>query len=129
MAWTHAETAWRDALFGAMLPRGVGRSGRPGFADLDLAAFWSRFERAAPWTLRWGLRASVWLLTWLPGPLGFGWRSVARLRADDRDRYVAMLLDSDHWVLRQLADTLKIVSCFAYFQDPAVRARVDATLP
>ncbi len=129
MAWTHAETAWRDALFGAMLPRSAGIAGRPGFADLDLTAFWPRFDAAAPWTLRWGLRASVWLLTWLPGPLGFGWRPVSRLPSDAKDRYVAGLLESDRWLLRQLADTAKIVLCFAYFQDEAIRRRLDVAPP
>lgn len=129
MAWTQAETAWRDALFGAMLPRGVRPERRPGFADLDLAAFWPRFDDAAPWTLRWGVRASVWALTWLPGPLGFGWRPVARLPLEVRDRYVTALLESDRWIVRQLTDTLKIVLCFAYFQDPSVRARLDGPAP
>ena len=53
MRLTRLEARWRDALLAAIVPA-PGR-GLPALAALDLAAFWSRFERAAPLHLQLGL--------------------------------------------------------------------------
>lgn len=127
MQWFSFEIVWRDALLGAILPTRTRPDGVvvPGLNALNLQPFWTQFAAAAPLTLRVGLRATVWLLTWLPGPLGFGWRVLAQLPPGERDAYVQHLTTCDVWLVRQLADTLKIVASFAYFQDAGVRARID----
>ena len=68
MSWTKTETRLRDALLAAILPA-PGR-GLPAMEDVDLRAFWARFETAAPVHLRLGLRVASLVLGALPRVLG-----------------------------------------------------------
>ena len=107
-------------------PPGDGtRSDGPALANLDLAAFWTRFQGAAPPLLRLGLRASVWLLTLGPPVLIGRWRPFHRLPAADQDRLLVRLLDHPAYLARQLALVLKLVASFAWFQDEGTREWVD----
>jgi hypothetical protein len=44
------------------------------------------------------------------------------LESDGRDRYLTVALASRIFLVRQLVETLKIISCFALFRDPRARA-------
>lgn len=112
------ETRWRDALLDAMIPEPGG--GLPPLARVDRREFWPRFEGAAPWPLRFGVRAATLLLGGV-APFLCGYRrTFARLDAAAREE-----------VLRRCqrlpggADLLllvKLVACFAYFDDAGVQA-------
>ncbi|MBY0279619.1 hypothetical protein K2Z84_30150 [Candidatus Binatia bacterium] len=100
-------------------------SGLPALADVERGDFWQRFASAAPWTLRFGFRAATWLVGGV-APLALGYRGTfAGLDADARDdvlRRTARLPGGDALLL-----LVKLVACFAYFDDERVQsiARAD----
>lgn len=108
----------RDALMAAMLPAPL--PGAPRVDELDLAAFFARFERAAPAHLRLGWLATVIVLgaVW---PRLLGHRgSFATLDDDERD--AALSRAAGVAALGPLVDVLKIVVCLAYFSDARVES-------
>lgn len=121
--WTRTERRWRDALFAASIPPGSS-PGLPGLAALDLQRFWTLFDRTAPPLVKLGLRVAVWVLTFAPLFLLGRPRLFSGLGPDDADRLLVRAAGSRSYLLRQLPATLKILACFAYFQDPGVRARI-----
>jgi len=112
------EARTRDALLDAMIP--APGSGLPAMAELDRRVFWERFTSSAPWTLRLGFRAATWLLG-AAAPLVLGHRTTfARLDDGARDdvlRRSAHLPGGDALLL-----VVKLVACFAYFDDAHVQA-------
>jgi len=120
-SWLSFEKRWLHHLLGAVVPAQPDCRA-PGLQTLDLRPFWLLFGGAAPPLLRLGLRVSVWLLTWLPLLTPGFFRPFFLLSVDDRDRYLTQALISRLFLVRQLAQTVKIVSCFALFRDPAARA-------
>lgn len=121
MRWTRAELRWRDALLDALLPAA---DPLPGAGGVDLAAFWPRFEAAAPAHLALGFRAAVALeAAVLPWLLGY-FRTLPALSPDQRD---AVLRRADRLPLfRDLLEVAKVVGCLALFADPGVQATVRA---
>ncbi|MFO0757227.1 MAG: hypothetical protein U0359_12100 [Byssovorax sp.] len=113
------EARLRDALVAAMIP--APGAGLPAAADVDLRAFWPRFEAAAPLHLRLGFRASVLALGALPLALGYG-RSLADLDDDAREAFLQRASALPGMVA--LLDVAKIVVGLAYFADPGVEAIV-----
>jgi len=123
MNWTALERRWRDALMAAMLPRVEGVD-LPGYAELDHAAFWQRFYAVAPPLLRFGLRVAVWVITWWPLFTLRAARPLHRLERSERDDVLTSLGASRWYLVRQLVTTVKMVGCFAYFNNDAGRAAV-----
>ena len=122
--WSRVERRWRDALLGAMIPPGPGHPGIAGAPDAG--HYLADLDTRGPPLLRLGLRAAVWVLTWL-GPLLVGaLRPFHRLPADARDRCLQAAATSRWYLLRQLVLTLKTVACLAYLRDPHVRDALDA---
>lgn len=122
--WTRWERRWRDALCTSMLPAVAGGP-LPGLKDVDLEAFWRAYEDAAPELLRVGFRAAVWTLTLSP-PFVLGKPTTfAGLAPEERDRLLERFAASRFYLLRQLPLTVKLMSCFAYLRDDAVRERVE----
>lgn len=111
------ERVWREVLLDAMIPP----SARfPGLAQVDRGAFWPRFAASAPWSLRFGLRIATWCLAGV-APLLLGYRrTLAALDAAARDEVLqrATSLPGGEPLLL----VVKLVACFAYFDDPAVQA-------
>lgn len=93
--------------------------GLPAMAELDRRDFWRRFAHAAPWTLRFGFRAATWLVGGV-APIVLGHRTTfARLDDDTRDdvlRRTERLPGGAALLL-----LVKLVACFAYFDDPRVQ--------
>lgn len=91
----------------------------PSLADIDRRSFWPQFERTAPFELRAGLRLATGALV-VAAPFLLGYRTIfTRLDAAARDD-----------VLRRAADlpggadlllVIKLVACFAYFDDADVQ--------
>jgi hypothetical protein len=111
------ETRTRDALLDAMMP--ASGHGLPPMAELDRRDFWRRFACSAPLALRFGFRAATWLLGGVaPVLLGHG-TTFTRLDDDTRDdvlRRTGRLPGGDALLL-----LVKLVACFAYFDDPRVQ--------
>lgn len=117
------ESRWRDALLDAMIPEPG--NGLPPMARVDRGAFWPRFERAAPWTVRFALRAATYVIGGL-APLLLGHRRVfARLDPAARDDVLQRAARLPGGA--QLLLVVKLVACFAYFDDPAVQSTVRGT--
>jgi len=116
---------WADALLDAMIP--APGDGLPAMAAIDRSAFWPQFERTAPFEVRIGLRLATCALV-VAAPFLLGYRNLfTRLDAAARDdvlRRAANLPGGADLML-----LVKLVACFAYFDDPGVQrtARSKAT--
>ncbi len=123
---TRVERAWAEAIFssivGAVDPARA--DGLPPFESIDPAAFWTRFDVAAAPLVRAGLRPMLYTITFLPVASGFGAPFYA-LPPDARARFLAEAARSRRAFVRQSVAALKTLACFAYFDDPAVRARYE----
>lgn len=126
-SWCKFERRWLAALVEAMIPADR-ENDRPGVAAARVAAFDATLAAAAPPILRFGLRASVWLLTWMTLWPAFGARPFHRLDADHRDRFLVWAGTTDAYLVRQLATTIKLIACFRYFDDPELRRRAGAAV-
>lgn len=122
------ERGWAEQLFAAIVPTGAD-DGLPSFASIDPSGFWRCFDEAPAPLVRAGLRPMIYALTFLPMVSGFG-KPFFRLSPDDRERFLAQAATDRRLFVRQALTTLKTLACFAYFDDPAVRQRLDdAPLP
>jgi hypothetical protein len=115
---TRLERRCCEVLLGSIIPAG---KRHPGVARISLELFWPEFERTAPPLLRFGLRASTWLLTLAPLWLLLGFALFPALPADRRDACLRRVASSRWYLVRQMLETLKIVACLAYFTDAGVR--------
>jgi hypothetical protein len=107
----------RDALLLALLPRPT--PDLPDPAALDAAAFWPRFDAAAPLALRVAVTLAAWLVVGL-GPWLLHGRAWGRLTPDEHDGVVQRLAG---WPgVADLLDVAKLVACFRYFDDAGVQA-------
>jgi len=110
----------RTALVRAVLPLDGALSDE---IQVDIDAFWPRFDAAAPAHLRVGLAAATFLLgVLLPVVLLVG-GAVHRLTPDRREvllRRAARLPGAG-----ALLDIVKVVACFAWFSDPRVGDSAD----
>lgn len=120
---TAFERGWAEELFAAILATG-GEDGLPPFASVDRTAFWNAFASAPAPMVRAGLRPMLHTLVFLPVVSGFG-KPFFRLSGDERARFLAKIADDRRYFVRQSLVTLKTLACFAYFDDPRVRARFD----
>jgi len=123
---TALELSWAEQLFAALIATG-GDDGLPAFTAIDRTVFWRCLE-AAPPMVRAGLRPMVHTLTFLPVVAGYR-RPFFRLSSDDRERFLDTAARSSSYFVRQSVVTLKTLACFAYFDDPRVRAGFDAVPP
>jgi hypothetical protein len=121
---TSVEREWAEALFAGILGTGGGE-GLPPFADVDPNAFWRRFDEAPAPLVRAGLRPMLYALTFLPLASGFR-RPFFALSHAERERFLEEAAHSGATFVRQSVVTFKTLACFAYFEDPAVRARFAA---
>lgn len=121
--WSRIEKRWVYALFGAMIPANPNKA-LPSLQDIETSSFWERFDRVAPTQLRWGLRAGVWIFTWLPLLLPRFGRRFHRMPPEKQTRFLYAMADSRSFILRQIASTLKLFACLAYLHDPGVRDQV-----
>jgi len=110
----------RDALVAAMLPAPGG--GLPGAGDVDLAAFWPRFDAVAPIHVRLAFRTATFVIAGvLPITLGYR-RSLAKLDADTRDAVLQRAAKMP--AVAPFVDIVKIVVALAYFDNPHIEAIV-----
>jgi hypothetical protein len=117
VSWTKTETRLRDALLAAILPA-PGR-GLPAMEDVDLRAFWERFETVAPVHLRLGLRVATLVLGTLPRVLGYE-RTLPELSAAEREAFITRAAGMPG--VGELVEIAKVVACLAYFTDAGVQA-------
>jgi hypothetical protein len=120
---TSVERRWADAIFAAILPAQTG--GLPPFVtplEGVRGGFWRVFESAPSPLVRAGLRPMIYTLTFLPVIRGFG-RPFFALSIEERARFLAAVAEDRTYFVRQALGTLKMLACFAYFEDPAARAR------
>jgi choline dehydrogenase-like flavoprotein len=116
------ERSWAEALFDAILGP-VEERGLPAFASIDKASFYEAIDHAPGPMFAPGLRGMVYAATFAPlADPRFGKPFFALDRAQ-RVRFVEELAKDTKFVTRQILSTLKILATFAYFEDPAVRAR------
>lgn len=111
---------WADALLDAMIP--APGDALPAMAGIDRTAFWPRFAAAAPPELRFAWRCTTIALVAV-APFLLGYRTIfTRLDAAARDDVLQRAAN-----LPGGADLLllvKLVACFAWFDDPAVQRTV-----
>lgn len=120
------ERRWAEQLFAALL--GTGTQGIPPLAQLDRSGFWKRLEEDPPPYFGPGLRASIHTLTFLPLTLPGFRRPFYALDAEQQRRCVAQLAADRRVMVKQLLSTLKLLGCFALFEDPGVRRQLGGEL-
>jgi hypothetical protein len=97
-------------------------NGLPPADALDLSAFWPRFEAAAPIHLRLAFRTATIVIAGLL-PITLGYRhTLAALDDGARDAILARAANIP--AVAPLLDIAKIVTAFAYFDNPHVEAIV-----
>lgn len=94
----------------------------PDLADLDLSAFWRRFQDTAPLHLRLGFRLAVVVLGHVLPRLMGNLRSLGKLNAEKRDR--VLLRAARLPVAADLLEVAKIIACMAYFDAPSVQMAI-----
>ncbi len=125
---TSVERTWAEELFASVIGT-TGADGLPAFSAVDRTAFWRLFDDAPAPLVRAGLRPMLHTLTFLPVVSGYG-KPFFKLAPDERERFLAAASRDARYFVRQAFTTFKTLACFAYFDDPTVRARFDsATLP
>lgn len=108
----------REVVLSAALPRP--RAGLPALGETDLAAFFARFDEAAPLHLKAGLLAAVAVLgAALPRLWGYG---ATMLSLDEEQREQVIARAAGVAALGPLLDVVKVVACLAYFRGPQVEA-------
>lgn len=120
---TAAEKRVAETLFAAIVPGET--AGMPAFAALDRARFWECLRTAPGPSFGPGLRAMVHGLNLLPLADRRFRRTFTALSPDERETLLVELASDERYAVRQMLTTLKMVACFAYFDDPVVRARFD----
>ncbi len=120
---TATEKAWAETLFGAIVDT-EGQAGFPPFSAIDPSAFWDRFETAPAPLVRAGLRPMLHTLTFLPLVSGFK-KPFFSLSPEERGRFLESVERSPRYFVRQSLTTMKTLACFAYFEDPTVRAKFE----
>jgi len=124
-ALTRVERRWAELLFDAVLGAG-GTSGLPSLSTVDTQAFWRALDDKPPPYFGPGLRAAVHALTFLPLTMPGFRRPFFALDADARRACVEVLAAGDSVTVKQLLSTVKLLGCFALFEDEAVRRRLGA---
>lgn len=120
---TDLERGWAEALFASILGTG-GDEGLPPFDATSRAVFWRCFEEAPAPLIRAGLRPMLHTLTFLPIVSGYG-KPFFLLDTAERERFLEAAATDRRYFVRQAFVTLKTLACFAYFDDPDVRARFE----
>lgn len=111
------EAQWRDALLDAMIP--TPGDGLPPMTEVDRRAFWPRFEQTAPWVLQAGVRLATLVIGGIV-PFVLGYRRVfARLDPAQREEVLQRATRLPGGADLLLA--LKLIACFAYFDDAEVQ--------
>ncbi|GMU59435.1 MAG: hypothetical protein AMXMBFR34_11980 [Myxococcaceae bacterium] len=110
------ERRWAEVLFDAILPVPV---------TADRTAFWRYLSSATPPYFSPGLRAMVHALTFLPLTLAGFRRPFFALSEDARLACIERLGTDSRPGVRQLVATLKVLACFAAFEEPGLRKRVS----
>ncbi len=116
------ERRWAEALFSAVLGP-VEEHGLPAFEAVDKAAFYRAIETATGPQFLPGLRGMLYAANFAPllDPR-FG-KPFSSLDRAAQLRFVEAMAGQTGFVTRQILSTLKILATFAYYEDPAVRAR------
>lgn len=118
------ERGWAEALFAAIVPASDVDGLPPFHFPLagEHATFWRCFDEAAAPLVRAGLRPMLYTLTFLPVLSGFG-RPFFALTTEERARFLDVASADERYFVRQALTTLKMLACFAYFEEPAARDR------
>lgn len=119
--FTAAERVRAEAIFEAILP--AESAGLPSFESIDRTEFWRCIEDAPGPSFGPGLRAMIHAFTLLPLADRRFRKPFHRLDRDQRETLVAELSGDERYAIRQMLTTLKMIACFAYFDDARVRAR------
>lgn len=118
MMWMDFERRMLHQILAAVIPAD---GGRPGLGDLDLTEFWVEFKSATTPLLAFGLRAATWFITFCPLFYLGKPRLFRHLDRSQKNLILIGALTSKSYLIRQMANTLKIVACFAYFRDASIR--------
>jgi hypothetical protein len=119
------ERRWAEVLFEAVLGTG-GAEGLPALSAIDRRAFWKHLGAATPPYFAVGLRAAVHALTFLPLTMPGFRRPLFALPREARLACMARLGADERVVVKQALSTVKLLACFALFEDDGVRAQFGA---
>ena len=123
---TALEKRWLLRILDAILPAGADPR-LPGARELPLRGLIDDLDAAAPWTMRFALRAATWIVTWLGPALTGRPRTFGMLDVAERGRVLDELSRSRVYLIRELPLLLKMVGCLGYAALPRVQRAVGLT--
>ena len=91
--------------------------------EVDYLEAFDAMRRGGTRLSAFGLRLSVWIVTFAPPFLGRGLRTLASLSPEERAEVLGALLSSRRFLFRELALLLKIVAAMALLGAASVRQR------
>ncbi|UPT72824.1 MAG: hypothetical protein M0D55_12935 [Elusimicrobiota bacterium] len=108
------------AVIDALLPPG-GPEGLPGAFEAGFEAFEEGFRRDAPFTMRLGWRAALFVAAWISPLLIRRLPPLDNLAEEEQTEALEALGKSRFYLVRQSSLLLKAVTSFGYGSTPAVR--------
>lgn len=107
----------RDALIVVLLP--APHSGLPALGTQDRRVFWARFDGVAPLHLRLALRGLAYGLVWVYPMMQWPPRPWSKCSVVEREALLRRF--SGIPGLGAALDLVKVVACFAYFDEDGVQ--------
>ncbi len=114
------ERTWAEAILVATVPAG---ERHPGLGAVSLDRFWDVFGQSAPFLMKIGFRVAIWFVALQPIWSLSGWRTFAGSSPEDRQQSLQALNSSHRAMTEQLLSLIKLMACFAYFEDAAIQDR------
>jgi hypothetical protein len=125
LSLTALERRWAEGLFAAILGTNA-EDGLPPLGPRGTQAFFDCFGSAAAPLVKAGLRPMLYTLTFLPVVSGFR-KPFYALTPGEQTSFLSEIEKDRRTFVRQAVTTLKTLACFAYFEEPEVRAHFDST--
>ncbi len=131
---TSFERRWLLTICDAIIPSDAHDVVSSGAAAAPLGRFYDDVFSRSPVDMRAGIRAAVWVVTWLPLLWRLKLRPFGRLRRDDRVALLRSMAGSRFYLVREIPNLLKIITCMGWSAMPEVQAQLgmpnpDATPP
>ena len=120
--WYSFEIRWRNLVLDAVLPGVAGSENTSERGTEYIDAVCGDVILHAGIGLRFGFRAAVWLIIFLPIFAPKYFCPLFCLTTQQREHFVRSMHQSEWYVARQLVETVKLIACFAHLERPSVRA-------
>lgn len=124
MSWWSFERRWLAVIWQTLLPSGTPGGLALGARDVPMDRFLDELLACAPRRVTLGARLCVWLLTFCPLFVIGRPRTFPALAEEERRAVLAMLGQSDVYLVRELPTLFKTLGALGFAGLPAVQAEM-----